>query len=147
MRTKNGCLMIGAAGEAIWQRCAEALGHLEWCEDPWLATNRMRMANRDALEEAMEAVLATGTHRALGRDIEAAGLPCGPVYNYAQMFADPQVRHRGLIQNASDLEVGEVPHLRTPIRIGVGVPVRTVAPKLGQHNAEVFGGAALARSR
>ena len=34
---------------------------------------------------------------------------------------------------------GEVPHVRTPIRIGEGVQVRNVAPKLGQHNAEIFG--------
>ena len=66
-------------------------------------------------------------------------MPCGPVYDYAHMFADPQVRHRGLIQYASDAELGEVPHIRTPIKIGEGVRVRTVAPKLGQHNAEIFG--------
>ena len=71
--------------------------------------------------------------------LEAAGVPCGPVYNYAQMFADPQVRHRGLVQYASDAELGDVPHIRTPIKIGEGVRVRTVAPKLGQHNAEIFG--------
>ena len=55
------------------------------------------------------------------------------------MFADPQVHHRGLVQCASDPELGEVPHIRTPIKIGEGVRVRTVAPKLGQHNAEIFG--------
>jgi formyl-CoA transferase len=55
------------------------------------------------------------------------------------MFADPQVRHRGLIQYASDAELGEVPHIRTPIKIGESVRVRMVAPKLGQHNAEIFG--------
>jgi crotonobetainyl-CoA:carnitine CoA-transferase CaiB-like acyl-CoA transferase len=55
------------------------------------------------------------------------------------MFADPQVRHRGLVQYASDPELGEVPHIRTPIKIGDGVRVRNVAPKLGQHNAEIFG--------
>ena len=55
------------------------------------------------------------------------------------MFADPQVRHRGLVQYASDPDWGEVPHIRTPIKIGEGVRVRTVAPKLGQHNAEIFG--------
>jgi crotonobetainyl-CoA:carnitine CoA-transferase CaiB-like acyl-CoA transferase len=71
--------------------------------------------------------------------LEAAGVPCGPVYNYAQMFADPQVRHRGLVQYASDPELGEVPHIRTPVRIGKGVRVRNVAPKLGEHNAEIFG--------
>jgi crotonobetainyl-CoA:carnitine CoA-transferase CaiB-like acyl-CoA transferase len=71
--------------------------------------------------------------------LEAAGVPCGPVYDYAQMFSDPQVRHRGLVQHASDPELGEVPHIRTPVRIGDGVRVRNVAPKLGQHNAEIFG--------
>jgi crotonobetainyl-CoA:carnitine CoA-transferase CaiB-like acyl-CoA transferase len=42
-------------------------------------------------------------------------------------------------QYASDPELGELPHIRTPVRIGEGVQVRTVAPKLGQHNAEIFG--------
>jgi len=49
------------------------------------------------------------------------------------------VRHRGLVQYASDAELGEVPHIRTSVKIGEGVRVRTVAPKLGQHNAEIFG--------
>jgi crotonobetainyl-CoA:carnitine CoA-transferase CaiB-like acyl-CoA transferase len=66
-------------------------------------------------------------------------VPCGPVYNYAQLFADPQVRPRGLVQYASDPDLGEVPHIRTPIKIDEGVRVRSVAPKLGQHNAEIFG--------
>jgi crotonobetainyl-CoA:carnitine CoA-transferase CaiB-like acyl-CoA transferase len=50
MQTKDSYLMVGAAGEAIWARCAKALGHPEWCEDPRFATNQQRMANRDALE-------------------------------------------------------------------------------------------------
>lgn len=44
-----------------------------------------------------------------------------------------------LSQYASDAELGEVPHIRTPIKIGDDVRVRAVAPKLGQHNAEIFG--------
>jgi crotonobetainyl-CoA:carnitine CoA-transferase CaiB-like acyl-CoA transferase len=138
MRTKDGYLMIGAAGEAIWRRCAEALGHPEWCQDLRFATNRQRMQNRAELESVVEAVLAMKTTDHWVEVLQAAGVPCGPVYNYAQMFADPQVGHRGLIQYASDPELGEVPHLRTPIRIGEGVRVRTVAPKLGEHNAEIF---------
>ena len=59
------------------------------------------------------------------------------VYDYAQMFADPC--HRRLVQYASDPELGEVPHIRTPVRIGEGVRVRNVAPKLGQHNTDIFG--------
>src|SRR6267378_308954 len=114
-------------------------GHPEWCEDPRFATNEQRMHNRAALEAEMEAVLTTATSDHWVEVLEAAGVPCGPVYNYAQMFADPQVRHRGLVQYASDPELGEVPHIRTPVKIGEDVRVRTVAPKLGQHNAEIFG--------
>ena len=79
MRTKDGYLMIGAAGEATWQRCVEALGHPEWCEDPRFATNRARMANRDALEAAMEAVLETRTTDHWVEVFQAAGVPCGSV--------------------------------------------------------------------
>jgi crotonobetainyl-CoA:carnitine CoA-transferase CaiB-like acyl-CoA transferase len=139
MQTKDGNLMVGAAGEAIWTRCAKALGHPEWCEDPRFAANQARIANRGALEDVMNAVLTTKTTNDWVEVLEAAGVPCGPVYDYALMFADPQVRHRGLVQYASDPELGEVPHIRTPIRIGEWVRVRNVAPKLGQHNAEIFG--------
>src|ERR1700737_2106147 len=139
MQTKDGYLMVGAAGQAIWTRCAAALGHPEWCEDPPFATNEQRMPNRAALEAEIEAVLTTATSDHWVAVLEAAGVPCGPGYNYAQLFADPQVRHRGLVQYASDPELGEVPHIRPPIKIGEGVRVRTVAPKLGQHNAEIFG--------
>ena len=138
MKTQDGYLMIGAAGEAIWQRCAAALGHREWGEDPRFATNAQRMVNRAALETEIEQVLAGDTTEHWVSVLEAAGVPCGPVYDYAQMFSDPQVRHRGLVQYASDTELGEVAHVRTPIRIGDAIQVRTVAPRLGQHNGEIF---------
>ena len=139
MKTKDGYMMIGAASQSIWARCAEALGHPEWCDDPRFATNQQRMENRVALETEMEAVLTTDATDHWVEVLEAAGVPCGPVYNYAQMFADPQVRHRGLVQCTTDAELGEVPHIRIPIKIGDSIQVRTVAPKLGQHNPEVFG--------
>jgi crotonobetainyl-CoA:carnitine CoA-transferase CaiB-like acyl-CoA transferase len=146
MRTGDGYLMIGAAGQSIWTRCAAALGHPEWCDDRRFATNQARLENRTALEAEMEAVFATGTTAHWVAVLEKAGVPCGPVYNYAQMFADPQVEHRGLIQYASDPELGTVPHIRTPIRIGDEITVRSLAPKLGQHNAEIFGRLGLAEA-
>jgi crotonobetainyl-CoA:carnitine CoA-transferase CaiB-like acyl-CoA transferase len=138
MATKDGYLMIGAAGQAIWERCAQALGHAEWCSDPRFATNAGRMQNRAALEREMEAVLTTGTTEHWVGVLETAGVPCGPVYNYGQIFADPQVKHREMIQYANDAELGDVPHIRTPVRIGDGIKVRAVAPELGQHNAEIY---------
>ena len=138
MRTQDGYLMIGAAGQALWERCAAALGHAEWSSDPRFATNSARMQNRAALEAGMEAVLTTNTTEHWVGMLEAAGVPCGPVYNYGQMFADPQVKHREMVQYASDTELGEAPHIRTPVKIGDSIKVRAVAPKLGEHNAEIY---------
>jgi crotonobetainyl-CoA:carnitine CoA-transferase CaiB-like acyl-CoA transferase len=87
----------------------------------------------------MEAVLMTDTTEHWVEVLEAAGVPCGLVYNYQQMFADPHVRHRGLVQYATDPELGDVPHIRTPVKIDGSIRVRTVALKVGQHNAEIFG--------
>ena len=77
MQTKDGYLMVGAAGEAIWARCAKALGHPEWCEDPRFATNQARMENRTALEAVMNAVLTTKTTSDWVEVLEAAGVRSG----------------------------------------------------------------------
>ena len=88
----------GCRRRSDWARCAKVLGHPEWCGDPGFATNQARMANRDALEHVMKAVLTTKTTEHWVEVLEAAGVPCGPVYDYAQMFADPPVHHRGLVR-------------------------------------------------
>ena len=108
--------MVGAAGQSIWARCAAALGHPEWCGDPRFATNQERMENRAALEAEMNAVPATQTIEHWVEVLEAAGVPCGQVHSCAQLFDDPQVCHRGLVQYASDAELGEVPHIGTRSR-------------------------------
>ena len=56
------------------------------------------MANRDALNHVINAVLTTRTTEHWVEVLDAAGVPCGPVYDYALRFADPQFRHRGLVQ-------------------------------------------------
>jgi len=136
--TQDGYMMVGAAGQSIWQRFAAALGHEEWCQDPRFRTNRDRLANRDALEAAIEAVLRTAPTAHWIEVLDEAGVPCGPVNDYARLFSDPQVLHRQMVVHAHDEELGEVPHIRTPIRMASPIGVRRVAPRLGEHNAEVY---------
>ena len=78
--------------------------------------------------------------------LNEAGVPCGPVNGYDQLFNDPQVLHRQMVVYASDEELGDVPHIRTPVRMPSGVAVRNTAPKLGQHNEEVLGGLGYSRA-
>jgi crotonobetainyl-CoA:carnitine CoA-transferase CaiB-like acyl-CoA transferase len=139
--TKDGYMMIGAAGQSIWERCARALGHPEWLEDRRFAKAVERRKHRFALEKEISAVLATAPTAHWTKVLDEAGVPCGPVYTYEQLFADPQVVHRGMVVHADDAELGRVPHIRTPIRLsGSAVAVRRVAPRLGEHNAELLGG-------
>lgn len=137
--TKDGYMMIGAAADSIWQRCAEAFGRPEWGLDDRFATRQARIKNRPFLEQEIEKLLATDTTAHWIAVLDEAGVPCGPVQNYDQLFnQDPQVKHREMVVYASDEELGSVPHVRTPIKMGDKIAVRSVAPKLGQHNAEVL---------
>jgi crotonobetainyl-CoA:carnitine CoA-transferase CaiB-like acyl-CoA transferase len=139
--TADGYLMLGAASQAIWARCAAALGHPEWTTDPRFRRTADRLRNRESLEREMDGVLRTRPTAHWVQVLDHAGVPCGPVYSYAELFADPQVVHRGLVVHADDPELGQVPHIRSPVRLSRSpVIVRAVAPKLGQDTASVLAG-------
>jgi crotonobetainyl-CoA:carnitine CoA-transferase CaiB-like acyl-CoA transferase len=139
--TQDGYMMIGAATQELWERCARALERPDWLDDPRFRRNADRLRNREALEEEMERVLAARPTAQWVGALDAAGVPSGPVSTYAQVFADPQVRHLAMVAHADDPELGRVPHVRTPVRLSRSrVAVRTVAPKLGAHTVEVLAG-------
>ena len=137
--TRDGFMMIGAATQDLWERCARALGRDEWIDDPRFRRNTDRLRHRETLEKEIEHVLGTQPTAHWVAALDAAGVPSGPVNTYAQLFADPQVRHLGMVAHADDPELGRVPHVRTPVRLSRSrVAVRSVAPKLGADTAEVL---------
>jgi len=137
--TSDGFMMIGASSQSLWERMATAMGHPEWLEDQRFTSSTTRVENRPALEQAMEDVLKTNPMAHWIEVLDAAGVPCGPVNTYEQLFNDPQLQHREMVVYAHDDELGDVAHIRTPIKMGDRLSVRSVAPRLGEHNAEVFG--------
>ena len=138
--TQDGYMMIGAATQDLWERCARALGRAEWIADPRFQRNGDRIRHRAALEKEIESVLATAPTAHWVAELDRAGVPCGPVNTYAQLFADPQVRHLDMVTHVEDAELGRVPHVRTPVRLSRSqIAVRSVAPRLGAQTAEVLG--------
>jgi crotonobetainyl-CoA:carnitine CoA-transferase CaiB-like acyl-CoA transferase len=71
--------------------------------------------------------------------LETAGIPAAPINDVAQVFEDPQVRHRGLRIDAARLEGGTVPLVASPLRLS-GEPPRTplAPPRLGEHTDEIL---------
>jgi formyl-CoA transferase/CoA:oxalate CoA-transferase len=137
--TGDGYLMVGAATQDLWERFARALGRAEWIDDPRFKRNADRIRHREALEKEIEAVLGTRPTTEWVAVLDRAAVPSGPVNTYAELFADPQVRHLEMVVHADDPELGRVRHLRTPVRLSRSrVAVRTVAPRLGAHTDEVL---------
>ena len=139
--TQDGYMMIGAATQELWERCARAFERADWLDDPRFRRNADRLRHREVLEKEIEGVLGTRPTAHWVAALDAAGVPSGPVNTYAQLFTDPQVRHLEMVAQADDPELGRVPHVRSSVRLSRSrVAVRTVAPKLGAHTAEVLGG-------
>ncbi|HYB69514.1 MAG TPA: CoA transferase [Candidatus Bathyarchaeia archaeon] len=144
--TKDGYMMIGASNQSMWERCARALGRPEWLADPRFARGPERRKHRFELEKEITSVLTTASTARWIEVLDDAGVPCGPVYNYQQLFADPQVVHREMVVHADDAELGRVPHIRTPIRMSTAsVAVRRTAPRLGEQTDEILSGLGLTR--
>ncbi len=115
-QARDGYLNIAAGNDAMWSKLADALGHAEWCEDPRFADARGRVKHRVALTTAIDAVLATAPVAEWVERINAAGVPCGPVLTLDEVFRDPQVLARDMLQ--------ELPHPGVGVFRTTGLPVK-----------------------
>jgi crotonobetainyl-CoA:carnitine CoA-transferase CaiB-like acyl-CoA transferase len=134
--TADRPVCIAAGNQRLWVKFAGAAGHPEWAEDPRFRTGRDRTANRSALVEAIRPVLLAQGRGHWMDVFTAAGVPCAPVNDLAELAATPQLAAMDLLR--------EVPG--TGMRV-VGLPVsfdrerprpRAAAPSLGQDNAAIL---------
>jgi crotonobetainyl-CoA:carnitine CoA-transferase CaiB-like acyl-CoA transferase len=117
------------------------LGAPELGEDPAYRINTDRLAKRDELIGKLSALTSRVKRDELLEKLEAVQVPAGPINNLAQVFADPQVIHRGMrLELASPAaKGGKIPGVRTPIVVD-GEPMASPrpAPRLGEHTAEIL---------
>jgi crotonobetainyl-CoA:carnitine CoA-transferase CaiB-like acyl-CoA transferase len=138
-RCADGHITIGAANDRMFARLAALLGHDEWTRDHRFATDAARVGHRDALATAIEAITSTRPCQEWLTRLDAAGIPCGPIRNYAEVFADPHVAAREMTVTVDHPTLGELTTLGTPLKLSA-TPLnpRGRAPLLGEHTAEVL---------
>ena len=137
--TRDGYINIGGANQANWERIAEVLGHPEWRDDVRFATNSARMANREALVEAMNAVLVTRSKAEWIAAFDAAGVPAGPVHDMGEALSHPQTLARGMVVDLEHPQAGPVKALGCPIHFSrTPTSVDRPAPLLGEHTRAVL---------
>ncbi|ANY18352.1 CoA-transferase [Bordetella pseudohinzii] len=137
--TADGHMILAVGNDGQFARLCAAIGRPEWASDPRFAANAARLANRQELIEGLLAITVTRGTREWISLLEQHGVPCGPINNVAEVFADPQVQARGMRIAMTHPQAGEVPLVASPIRLSdTPVSYRHAPPQLGQHTDAVL---------
>jgi crotonobetainyl-CoA:carnitine CoA-transferase CaiB-like acyl-CoA transferase len=139
--TADGHVIIAVGNDAQYRRFSEVAGRPGLGSDPRYATNALRVEHRAELVPLLaELVRARPTAFWLAK-LAAVGVPCGPINDLDQVFADPQVQARGLRLELPHPTAGTVPSVASPMRLSATPPsYDRPPPLLGQHTEEVLRG-------
>lgn len=133
--TADGDIILTVGNDGQFRKFAEVAGHPEWAGDPRFASNKARVAHRKELVPMIRQVTVFRTTAEWVAILEQAGVPCGPINDLAQVFADPQVQARGLRVEMPHPLAGSVPQVASPIRLSESpVEYRKAPPLLGEHS-------------
>jgi crotonobetainyl-CoA:carnitine CoA-transferase CaiB-like acyl-CoA transferase len=139
--TADGHMNIAVAGQEIWGRFCRALAQEDWMADPEFADAPARSDNRERLNSLIGEVIVEKTTAAWVEDFNGLGVPCGPIYNIGEMFADEQVKHLGLAQPLTSPVLGEMKFVRQPISLSRTPSSFVVAPpEVGGQTREILEG-------
>jgi crotonobetainyl-CoA:carnitine CoA-transferase CaiB-like acyl-CoA transferase len=132
-------IVVICGSEAQYRTFCQVLRHPELADDPRFVTNAKRLQHRTELATTFNALTREWQAAELLQALEAAGIPSGPINTYPEVFADPQVLHRGMTLVAEHLQAGPVQFCASPIRFtGVAPRAALAPPVLGQHTDEVM---------
>lgn len=141
-RAADGWFILAAGTDEHWKRVVEAIASVlpdsaqrvyeELREDSRFSGNRDRVANREAMEGALERYFVTRSVAEWIATFEDAGVPCGPILPPEAALAHPQLAARDMIVETQHVTAGPVRSLGNPIKLNRTPPaVRTAAPVLG----------------
>lgn len=140
IEVKDGYIMLGCANQRTWERlCHEVIRRPDLLEDPRFATNHLRGQNVEVLEAVLEEIFVTRDKQAWLEACDRAGVPAGPINNFAEALQDPHYQAREMIQEMEHPVIGRMKTIgfpgklsRTPARI------RRPAPLYAEHTDEIL---------
>jgi CoA:oxalate CoA-transferase len=137
-------IIIAAGNDTHFRTLCAILGDPALADHPDYASGKLRSINRDALAEQLETLLAAKSGLHWVDALREGGIPSGPIYNYQQVFEDPQVKHLDMVTHVTRTDGTDLPLLRGPLSIdGVPTAIRKPPPALGEDTAAGLGGLGL----
>lgn len=141
-RCADGYINVGAANDRTFARFAGLLGHADWTSDERFRSATARVANRDTLAGLIEAVTCTESRATWLARLDQAGVPCGPILDYAEAFAHPQAAAREMSVSVDHPILGPMQAIGTPLKLSATpLDPHRRAPMLGEHTDEVLAAA------
>jgi formyl-CoA transferase len=145
-QTQDGAMLLAIGNDGQFARFCEAAAHPEWAADPRFATNTLRVKHREVLIPALQAITRTRSTAQWISLLEDKAVPCGPINDMGQAFADAQVKARGLVVNqplapifTAHTAIKSIATVASPLRLSATPPVlRRAPPALGEHTEEVL---------
>jgi crotonobetainyl-CoA:carnitine CoA-transferase CaiB-like acyl-CoA transferase len=135
----DGHLIVATGNDGQYRKFVEAGGRPELAADERFATNPLRVKNRDALVPLLAEMVLEKPRDEWIALLEAVGVPCGPINELDEVFANEQVKARGLEMVLPHPEAGAVKLVRSPMRMSATPATSNLAPPLlGQHTDEVL---------
>lgn len=135
----DGDFLLTVGNDSQFRKFCEVAGQREWADDSRFISNKARVANRDVLIPLIRQVTVFKTTAEWIATLEQAGVPCGPINNLAEVFADAQVQARGLRIDMPNGLGGSTPQVASPLRLSATpVEYRNAPPLLGEHTDTVL---------
>ena len=139
LRTADGYINIGAASQPTWEQFCRAIGQEALIDDPRYKEPNDRKARESELAELLETILSEHTTDHWMAQLDAAGVVAGPIYDMAQVYADPQAQAREMQVTLDDPELGPLHHIGIPVKLSATPGrIRHRGPALGEHTREIL---------
>ncbi|MBB5020202.1 crotonobetainyl-CoA:carnitine CoA-transferase CaiB-like acyl-CoA transferase [Chitinivorax tropicus] len=136
--TADGDMILAVGNDGQFAKFCEVAGK-DWAQDERFSTNRARVTNRQVLVPLIRQTTVMKTTAEWIAALEAVAVPCGPINTLEQVFADPQVQHRGLRLDLPHPLAGHAPGVASPLRLSASpVSYRNGPPLLGQDTEAVL---------
>lgn len=139
-QASDGVFNFSATTEAMWRKLCEHL-EMRWlADDARFATSSMRRHNRRELERLLNEQLKQRRRDEWIKEFRDLGMPAGPVYDVAEVFADPQIHSSGAIEMVEHPSIGLLKLLASPLKLECFAKgsVRRPPPLLGEHTSEIL---------
>ncbi len=131
--------VIAVGNDALWRRFCQGVDLSELVTDSRFTTNPDRVKNRAELTQILNTHFQKKTANEWLSLIENAGVPCGPVLRLSEVFNDPQVLHRKMVQELKHPSAGQIKVVGTPLKLSTTpATIRTPPPILGEHTADIL---------